>query len=53
MLDLLYLTIMKLTAVMAMIMFLMRAKIMKEATTFAMTPMLCPSREKKDKISSA
>ncbi len=31
MLDLMYLTIMKLTAVMAMTMFLMRTEIMKEA----------------------
>jgi hypothetical protein len=38
MLDLMYLTIMKLTAVMAMTMFLMRTEIMKEAKTFAMTP---------------
>ena len=32
-----YLTIMKLTAVMAMAMFLMRTEIMKEAKTFSMT----------------
>jgi hypothetical protein len=35
-----YLTIMKLTAVMAMIMFWIRTEIMKEAKTLAMMPML-------------
>jgi hypothetical protein len=43
MLDLMYLTIMKLTAVMAMMMFLMRAEIMKEAMTFAMMPTMLAS----------
>jgi hypothetical protein len=43
MLDLVYLTIMKLTAVMAMMMFLMRTEIMKEAKTFAMTPTMLAS----------
>ncbi len=43
MLDLMYLTIMKLTAVMAMTMFLMRTEIMKEAMTFAMTPKMLAS----------
>jgi hypothetical protein len=43
MLDLMYLTIMKLTAVMAMTMFLMRTEIMKEAKTCAMMPMMLAS----------
>ncbi len=43
MLDLMYLTIMKLTAVMAMMMFLMRTEIMKEAMMFATTPMMLAS----------
>ncbi len=43
MLDLMYLTIMKLTAVMAITMFLMRTEIMKEAMTFAMTPTMLAS----------
>ncbi len=38
-----YVTIMKLTAVMAMTMFWIRTEIMKEATTLAMIPMLLAS----------
>jgi hypothetical protein len=38
-----YLTIMKLTAVMAMMKFWIRTEIMKEAKTLAMTPMLLAS----------
>jgi hypothetical protein len=43
MLDLMYLTIIKLTAVMAMTMFLMRTEMMKEAMTFAMMPTMLAS----------
>ncbi len=43
MLDLMDLTIMKITAVMAMTMFLMRTEIMKEAKTFVMTPTMLAS----------
>ncbi len=41
--DLMYLSIMKLTLVMAMPMFWMRTEIMKEAKTLAMTPILLAS----------
>ncbi len=41
--DLMYLTIMKLTAVMTMTMFLIRTEIMKEAMTFAMMPTMLAS----------
>ncbi len=43
MLDLMDLTIIKLTLVMAMTMFLMRTEIMKEAKTFAMMPTMLAS----------
>jgi hypothetical protein len=43
MLNLMYLTIMKLNAVMAMTMFFMRTEIMKEAMTFAMMPTMLAS----------
>ncbi len=43
MLDLMYPNIMKLTAVMATTMFLMRTELVKEAMTFAMTPTMLAS----------
>ncbi len=43
MLDLMYPNIMKLTAVMAMTMFLMRTEIMKKAMAFAMMPTMLAS----------